>query len=350
MNLTPAQQLLATIRLPVWLLSLALLAGVLLAAGSLSYAPEGRINVLWLWLLWAGLPLLGALVSLWVALFGRSRPWLFQWRQREYHWYPTTDQRLHMLWLLQYLWAVAGLGMLLGFWVMLLSTDLAFGWSSTLIDDEQRLLTLMGALAWPWHGLWPSAVPDAGLLEATRYIRIEPAASTARAGDWWPFMMASLLCYNLIPRLLLGLALQVRWRLARREKLVINAPESRLNQTQDQSVLSEASLADWLDSVRVTWELDQANTCGFGLKPWVEDEQAMEKLLRQAPEKLLWEVNANRSPVAELGDLIDKARAAGVAQQAILAVGDEDTDPERHMASWRGFARRQKLVWVTADV
>ena len=90
-------------------------------------------------LLWQALAL-GALVSLWVALFGRSRPWLFQWRQREYHWYPTTDQRLHMLWLLQYLWAVAGLGMLLGFWVMLLSTDLAFGWSSTLIDDEQRLV------------------------------------------------------------------------------------------------------------------------------------------------------------------------------------------------------------------
>lgn len=165
MTSTPTTHLTHDLRLPGWVWFAALVAGVLLAVGSLSYTPDGRINVLWLWLLWAGLPLLGFVVSLWVALFGRSRPWLFQWRHKAYQWYPSPHQRWYMLCLLQGLWAVVGLGILLGFWLLLLLTDLAFGWSSTLLADDQYLLRIIRALALPWSTLWPAAVPDAALLD-----------------------------------------------------------------------------------------------------------------------------------------------------------------------------------------
>ena len=105
--------------------------------------------------------------------------------------------------------------------VALVVQDLAFGWSTTLSTVPERFAGLTSALAWPWQALWPAAVPDLSLVEATRFYRAEDGASDvppARWGDWWPFVMMLWLCYVVVPRaLLLGLAqLHIALR-ARRE-------------------------------------------------------------------------------------------------------------------------------------
>jgi hypothetical protein len=107
-------------------------------------------------------------------------------------------------------------------------TDLAFGWSTTLVDlDAARFHALMRGLALPWAWLWPDAVPSAALVEATRYSHLEGAylgaAGAARAarpdavGGWWRFLAAALAAYGLLPRLaLLALARARAARLLRR--------------------------------------------------------------------------------------------------------------------------------------
>ncbi len=337
------------LRLPLWIWFLALAAGFVFAAASLNYAPNDRINILWLWLLWAGLPLLGSLVSLGFLLCGRHRPWLFRWRGRSFNWYPKADQRLHMLWLLQGFWLLLGLGMLLGFGVLLLLTDLAFGWSSTLVDDAGEFLQLVQFLSLPWQAVWPEAVPDAVLMEATRFIRIAPDISgTESAGDWWRFLMASLICYNLAPRALLGLGVYLRWRALRASFPNLSQVGSSGNYQPAANQLRESDQANWQSVPALSWELPGAEGHGFGLGQWQADKRALEAVLEQQPQRLLWRVNASRSPVAELADLVQLARELGVEEQGLLAVADSSTRRERHIASWRSFCRRQQLIWVTS--
>lgn len=322
-----------------------MLLGIIIAAGSLSYSPSGRINVLWIWLLWAGLPLLGSFASLWAMFFGRGRPWLFQWRHYKLHWHPSMRQRLEMLALLQRFWLLVGIGMLIGYWLLLLFTDLAFGWSSTLMDDQQTIRTLAHTVALPWYWLWPAAVPDASLIEATRYIRIAPAGDVALAGDWWPFLMASLLFYNLLPRLLLRGVLALRLRHLRGHELNVRAPQVAIT-TAPAPTTSEESPTDWQNATVIQWEIRSDTGTVLGIADWQHDEAAFKALLADKPQSLLWQVNASRSPVAELSDLIHMARAVGITRQALQAVCDATTDPARHLASWRAFANQQQLVWL----
>lgn len=338
-----------TTAVPFYIWPLAGIAGIAVAAGSLSYAPQGRINVLWVWLLWAGLPLLGSLASLVFALFGSARPWLFHWRNRAFQWYPTPQQRLHMLWLLQAVWCVLGLGMLVGYWALLLFSDLAFGWSSTLVQNPALAQRAAESLALPWQTLWPKAVPSAEVIVATHFQRIAPTATEpALAGAWWRFLMASLLVYNLLPRVLLALVFYVRWRWYQQPQIRVHNASPQDSRKPTQATLVEDSPEHWRDATLLSWELeDPAATAVFGLQSWQHDEKRLHGVLAQGPQKLLWQVKASRSPVEELSDLMSQVRQQGIGHQAIVAKADAETDPERHLASWQAFARRHQLVWIT---
>jgi hypothetical protein len=93
-------------------------------------------------------------------------------------------------------------------------SDLAFAWSTTLRPDPVRVHRLTGTLSWPWAHLAPSAVPSESLIRETLYYRqagVPTDSNPAQWGQWWPFLMASLITYGLLPRcLLLVLA---NWRL-----------------------------------------------------------------------------------------------------------------------------------------
>lgn len=338
----------ARLQLPFWLWPLAVIIGWLIAAASLSYAPGGRLNVLWLWWLWAGIPLLGTLVAAGAAAFGRDRPWLFRWGHKTLHWYPKPGQRWHMLIGLQSFWLLLGLGMILGFLTLLLFTDLAFGWSSTLLDGDQSPLRLLQWLAAPWAWFWSAAVPDAALLDATRYVRIDPRASgTERAGDWWPFLMASLLFYNLVPRALLAVVGVIRLR-----QLKAQPPGPAIRGTSQGggarlAPVAASPLSAWDGALVINWERHQQGQPTLGGELWSDDELQLEALLAKPPSAVLWQVPANRSPVGELADLVAQVRNTGVARQGLRAIVDAQTQPERHLASWRQFAGEHHLQWVT---
>jgi hypothetical protein len=99
-------------------------------------------------------------------------------------------------------------------------TDVAFGWSTTLAGlDARHFHSIVAAFAAPWRALWPAAVPDPGLVAATRYSHLESAYLVAGAGrgahpeivgGWWPFLVAALLAYGLLPRVVLLAASHLR--------------------------------------------------------------------------------------------------------------------------------------------
>jgi hypothetical protein len=101
-------------------------------------------------------------------------------------------------------------GLLLAALRLVVFSDVAFGWSSTLaLLDPDRFHALAHGLALPWRALWPDADPSPALVAATRYSRLESAyflAGAGRAarpelvGGWWPFLLAAIACYGLLPR------------------------------------------------------------------------------------------------------------------------------------------------------
>ena len=328
---------------------LALIAGVAYALGSLHYAVDDRINVLVVWLLWAGLPMLGVVLSVGAMLWQRQRPWLFRLVHRpDAANSPGPFQRAQMLLVLQVMWLLFGLGLLLGFAGQLLVTDLAFGWRSTLSLHEPALAGLLRGLSWPWQAWWPSAVPDMSLLLDTRFQRIDPDATpSARAGDWWPFLMASLLFYHILPRLGLTAWCFLRWQKARPAELVVSAPTVEDAPHADNAPLTSARLADWSDARRLAWEWQdhQAEYC-LGNDDWHAEDEMMRAVLAGSVERLYWTVPGQRSPVAELSDRIQQAREAGVPAQGLLVTSASGELSERHLASWQAFARQQGLSWL----
>lgn len=101
-----------------------------------------------------------------------------------------------------------GLSGLLTLLVMVLVQDLAFGWSTTLETSAPGYHQLIATIAAPWGWLWPDAVPDLALVEATRFFRAGTGADAIEPrqwGQWWPFVTMLWMTWVLIPRALLTL-------------------------------------------------------------------------------------------------------------------------------------------------
>ncbi len=94
-------------------------------------------------------------------------------------------------------------------------TDLAFGWSTTLQPEPVTVHRAMEWLALPWAWFAPQWVPTLEVVRESQWIRMQngfagaldlPQALTL-AGQWWSFLVASLVCWGLLPRALaLGFA------------------------------------------------------------------------------------------------------------------------------------------------
>jgi hypothetical protein len=98
-------------------------------------------------------------------------------------------------------------------------SDLAFAWQTTLSTTAEGFHRLLSVLAAPWSWALPDALPTLDVVHATRYFRLggsfARAAPAETLGQWWPFLVMSLLCYGLAPRLGLAVVASAKLRMAR---------------------------------------------------------------------------------------------------------------------------------------
>jgi len=90
------------------------------------------------------------------------------------------------------------------FLALVVFSDLAFGWSTTLDIHSRRLSNGVDIMGMPWDGLVPN--PSRELVAASQFYRLDDAvtapADAQQLGAWWPFLLMSMICYGLLPRLL----------------------------------------------------------------------------------------------------------------------------------------------------
>ncbi|MBW4935109.1 DUF2868 domain-containing protein [Marinobacter sp. F4206] len=185
------------------------LLGVLTMLGLLFYDGGQRINIT-VFLAFVLLQLLLALFTTVQSMAG-WQPWRWLVRRVTPRGSTGVANRLNPV-LMARAAHLGGLGFalsgLLTLLVMVVVQDLAFGWSTTLETSAPGYHQLVLALAAPWSWLWPAAVPDLALVEATRFFRAGSGASTIdpqRWGQWWRFVTMLWLTWVLLPRCLLTL-------------------------------------------------------------------------------------------------------------------------------------------------
>ncbi len=145
------------------------------------------------------------------------------------------------------------LGALAGCLYLVIFSDLAFGWSTTLQTEAGDLMALTDGLARPWAWLIPEAQPSLALIEATRYFRFQSgtlpgfeSGGPAILGEWWPFLILCLLIYGLLPRLVTLSVASSRLQRACRHTM-LNLPGAR-------------TILDRLNSQLVETRADQPET------------------------------------------------------------------------------------------
>jgi hypothetical protein len=140
-------------------------------------------------------------------------------------------------------------GALLMFALLVAVTDLAFGWSTTLQIEAAQVHAWVAALAAPWRNIWPSAAPDLSLVEVSRFYRLQGSVADAPAvqlGQWWPFVFMMLLCWGLLPRIVLLLI--CRWRLIHATRALLR-DHHEVTALLDRMVTPQIALGEHADAV-----------------------------------------------------------------------------------------------------
>ena len=274
------------------------------------------------------------------------------------------------------------LGALAGCLWQVVFSDLVFGWNTTLRVEPAGLHRLTSALAAPWAGWLPGANPSLALIEASRHFRLHggmfpgldagPAGGgPAVLGGWWPFLVAAMVAYGLLPRLVTLAVATARLRAAVRKTLLHlpGAPDllDRLNGQLVETAAGEPAspsaptpAAPPLDLATANWpaspgmhvinwaRVEVPNTAlgqwfpvpvrsaheAGGARSLAEDRAVIEALAGQPDrEPVAILVRAWEPPVTEFVDFVAGLRAALGAERglAVVPIGmAEDHRPLAH--------------------
>lgn len=260
-------------------------------------------------------------------------------------------------------------------------TDLAFGWSTTLRLDADRAHRITQALSLPWRALWPAAVPGMDLIEASRFYRLASAPpSRTMASEltgWWPFLLACVLTYGLLPRVLMLAFASLRLRAATRHLLlddprtralldrmdtaeiqlgatdVENAPGAR----NERAAAPPASNGDALAIVwshalpeeRVSqWSLQHlrrvvSTTLAAGASTLDADRSLLQRIASLQPRAALVFVRAWEAPLLDLQDFLADLRAAVGRECSIVVVpvsADLSPPTSTQQSTWSRWTAR----------
>ena len=352
------QQSLKQLSLGLGLLGLCL--GFLAAYGVLAGDGQGRVNLLFLLLLFAFVPVVGLVLSLILLAKGGGKGlagWILDiplWPRHLTLALPQLgihhSREMWLFYQTQILALSFSVGSLLLYLLLLLGTDITFVWRSTLLAPDDLLPTLQ-LIAIPWR-FWPEAQASLALIEQTQDFRLESQGMAQPAvGLWWQYILAAQLVYNLVPRTLMLLVARHKY-LTRLQHASAQQAEAERGASSAlvsdefplanlvSTVATPYTLLDWAGAPAACHERIQkqlgaaAATHHIDPLPQEDDSQWVES------PTLVVLVKSWEPPLAELADKlksIDSSTDKFILPLDWNATGVRQPKPA-HLEEWRRFA------------
>ena len=269
----------------------------------------------------------------------------------------------------QELGALFTLGAVAGFFVVLFLSPFTFVWGSTYQLSDGFVQTLTGLLAAPWATWLPQATVDGQVIAATRFhpavTGLSPADLAAMSG-WWPFLIMCMLCYALLPRLLLWLCSRFFYTRQLRaafvgmpgSDLVLARMRTPLVSTQGAAGSGRRDGGDAPPADRGLLLLNWAGALGpgdrshfpefaavppdreinAGLGSQPEELAQVQKLLKYSIEGIYVAVKSWEPPMADLADFLAGLGDLPRCTLFLVPLGDRPVSAGK-LEDWQGFAR-----------
>ncbi len=249
-------------------------------------------------------------------------------------------------------------GNLLGFVLMLLATDVSFVWRSTLLDAA-TLFPILDTLASPWRW-WQAAQPSLEMLNQTQDFRLLGASLEGNyVGQWWQYLLAAQLCYSIVPRALLWLFANNKFKRAAQLQdseqdpshqlaVVTPAPESDKLAASVSEIPANAVLFDCAHtSDALLSKIEKSLRVSASYKAPTSFDFTLDGISPTSTPSFVVVVRSWEPPLAELADSILAAFTAEQRQNLFIAPIDWESNQQQgdhliqptvaHTQEWRRF-------------
>ncbi len=347
---------------------IALTLGLLASVAVLSGDDFGRVNLLYALSLFALLPSIGLVVTLLLLFLGRRSG--IAALLIELPLAPKTltsllltqrngvRRQTALFSLSQSLVLAFATGNLLGFVLMLLATDVSFVWRSTLLDAA-TLFPILDTLASPWRW-WQAAQPSLEMLNQTQDFRLLGASLEGNyVGQWWQYLLAAQLCYSIVPRALLWLFANNKFKRAAQLQdseqdpshqlaVVTPAPESDKLAASVSEIPANAVLFDCAHtSDALLSKIEKSLRVSASYKAPTSFDFTLDGISPTSTPSFVVVVRSWEPPLAELADSILAAFTAEQRQNLFIAPIDWESNQQQgdhliqptvaHTQEWRRF-------------
>lgn len=345
---------------------LATIIGFAAMIGVLNVREQSFINI-WVPLaLFAFLPLLLSLSSLYMSFLSPTKHHLHQ--HPVMHWLINKLQlqpfipykKLLLPWLFWQLQSAAILfsaSALLSFFILATFQDYQFGWSSTFITESATMTQLMHIISWPWQ--WLIDAPTAELIQQTQFSVPSTTMTVSADNSWWMTLVMAILVYGLLPRLLLALLLRHQFIQQLRHNIQHSSDVEQFIVAQQHQVSRNPIQSDEADTEKTIVHLPTSNNAllswqqadlrfaidkNLGTEDWLKDEQWLTSDASQFDKPVWIIIDPMQTPTGELADSIELLQQQNSSVSLVLyPINTDDSRYQQQQKSWQFFARRHAV-------
>lgn len=341
--------------------------GALGMAGALKYSGAQPVNVWLLFAVFAVIPLLMTMLTVASALFSkpvsvRSSGVIIEYfakrLQLDQLKTPSGALLQWLKWKLQLFSLAFIAGGLISFLWLATFQDFTFGWSSTLIRDVQTMTQAFHVFSTPWYWLFPQ--PSAELVTASQFFRGQDLTNAAELTQWWQVIVLSIIFYGLVPRLIVMLWFQYRFKKALVTEIESSTALVRFfaayRHQKTERPLSISLTADGIqpwngnlnETLVVGW---QRNPIGYqadyvlGQQDWDEDNAWLQAVEVESEQTVLVWVQDEQTPTGELADCLYTLQAKAQLKLGVSCILDAARS-NNALESWRAFAQKENISLV----